>query len=753
MIFGEIGSFLRRVCATGRILGDEAERYSAQSLLTYWSNILYSKYSKYSKGHEVPDDTLAEFKPGQAPELADTECPYVGLGHQQEGDQPLRTSGWSRLIDESLKVIERDRFLAIVGANGSGRHPLIHGGILPALRNGAIKGSEDWRILPSLVPGADPLSELLRHLHPEADPTWIEQQLAALRAEPARLVGLSDDGDQRPVVLVIEQFGELFEGSDRSQIRPFSEALLALAQDPDARHIIILGTRPDNLSLISAIGGFGKLFQRNQVLMSFTNRELRQMVEEPAKRVGLKYDDGVVDRLLLDVQGDPAALTLLQFNLQLLWKNRQGNRITHEIYDGIGGGRLAVARQAERVYSSLSPEQQKAVKLAFLKLVRVESGTRVILQRVPRRQLVFPEVSPGVMNAALDRLIDGQILVSREGPGSGEASLRLVHEAAVTAWPRCVEWLDEFRARHRWQLGLRAAAEQWRDKGKDEGALWRGGALEQAGKERALFLAAGGELSRREEDFLEASQEAEKKFLEASKEAERQRSFLKRCLIAFVVLGVFFSAAIYAAVQKALKDQEKRSKEKYELANSLWSTSAARVLEQWEGDSTGAFRWLGEAWKCLLESKGVLEPDRSEDVMWDQRLRLGLALRSLPRISRLLDHKDLLASAVSDNRLWAASVGPDGTVKRWNIPEGKSEPWRLTEAPIKIENASVSISPDGNYVVVCTSDSGASGQVLVWDVAAGNTISLSLRPAGHDGCLLPPSSSTPPCDRRRVGES
>ena len=45
----------------------------------------------------------------------------------------------------------------------------------------------------------------------------------------------------------------------------------------------------------------------SQVLITFTNRELREMVEEPTKRVGLKYDDGVIDRLLLDVQGDPAA--------------------------------------------------------------------------------------------------------------------------------------------------------------------------------------------------------------------------------------------------------------------------------------------------------------------------------------------------------------------------------------------------------------------------------------------------------------
>ena len=420
---GEVETFLKRGFATGRILGDEAERYSAQSLLTYWSNALYRE------GREVPEDALAEYDPGQAPELADTECPYVGLGQRQEGDQPLLASGWSRLIDESLKVIERDRFLAIVGANGSGRHPLIHGGILPALRNGAIQGSEDWRILPPLVPGADPLAELLRHLHPEAEPAWIEHQLAALRAKPASLAGLSDRGrsaagraGDRAVRRVVR--------AERPEPDPAVRRGLARA-GPGSRCASYHhpGNAPDNLSLISAMGGFGKLFQRNQVLMSFTNRELRQMVEEPAKRVGLKYDDGVVDRLLLDVQGDPAALTLLQFNLLLLWKNRQGNRITHEIYDGIGGGRLAVARQAERVYASLSPEQQGAVKLAFLKLVRVESGSQVTCQRVPRSQLAFPDVSPGVMNSALDRLIDGQILVSREGPGSGESSLRLVHEA------------------------------------------------------------------------------------------------------------------------------------------------------------------------------------------------------------------------------------------------------------------------------------------------------------------------------------
>src|SRR5271166_597309 len=70
VFLGEVETFLRRGYATGSILGDEAERYSAQSLLSYWSNALYRE------GREVPEDTLAEFDPGQAPDLADAACPY-----------------------------------------------------------------------------------------------------------------------------------------------------------------------------------------------------------------------------------------------------------------------------------------------------------------------------------------------------------------------------------------------------------------------------------------------------------------------------------------------------------------------------------------------------------------------------------------------------------------------------------------------------------------------------------------------------
>src|SRR5262249_54009684 len=158
----EVETFVRRGYATGSVLGDEAERYAAQSLLTYWSNVLYRE------GREVAEDALAAFNPSEVPELVDAECPYFRLD-DLEAEEPLPAPGWQRLIDECPKVLERDRFLAVVGATGSGSSALIRAGVFPALREGAVPGSDGWRYPPPLILGADPLVDLLRHLHPEAD--------------------------------------------------------------------------------------------------------------------------------------------------------------------------------------------------------------------------------------------------------------------------------------------------------------------------------------------------------------------------------------------------------------------------------------------------------------------------------------------------------------------------------------------------------------------------------------------------------
>lgn len=63
--------------------------------------------------------------------------------------------------------------------------------------------------------------------------------------------------------------------------------------------------------------------------------------------MGLKFEEGVVDALLQDILGEPAALPLLQFTLLKLWENRERNRVTWEACRRLGGGRQALARSAD----------------------------------------------------------------------------------------------------------------------------------------------------------------------------------------------------------------------------------------------------------------------------------------------------------------------------------------------------------------------------------------------------------------------
>src|SRR5574342_850034 len=73
-----VAAFLQRGQATGTLLDDDGDRRAAQSLLNYWTALLYRT------GQEPPEATLADFDPALAPELPDALCPYLGLGAFRE---------------------------------------------------------------------------------------------------------------------------------------------------------------------------------------------------------------------------------------------------------------------------------------------------------------------------------------------------------------------------------------------------------------------------------------------------------------------------------------------------------------------------------------------------------------------------------------------------------------------------------------------------------------------------------------------
>ena len=105
--------------------------------------------------------------------------------------------------------------------------------------------------------------------------------------------------------------------------------------------------------------------------------ELRRVVVEPAERVGLAVDDDLLEAVLDDVAGQPAALPMLSTALVRTWENRAERRLTLAGYRSGGGVALAVEATAEEAYLALDETGRTAVRRLLLRLAGREGDAWV----------------------------------------------------------------------------------------------------------------------------------------------------------------------------------------------------------------------------------------------------------------------------------------------------------------------------------------------------------------------------------------
>jgi hypothetical protein len=322
--------------------------------------------------------------------LDDALCPYRGLDAFQEADHAV-FFGRQRLVERMGGQLGKSRLLAVVGPSGSGKSSAVRAGLLPALKTGAVPGSQNWHYYPPMVPGSNPLASLAHLVRTrEVDPAgWNQRQVERFQQDPGYLAQLLGELADETVVLIVDQFDEIFTLCNDNRTRQaFLDNLLGLVQAPNARHTVILTMRSDFELQLVRLPRFYPLFEQAQVRVPpLAASELREAIEGPAELVGLKFQEGVVDALLGDTLGEPAALPLLQFTLLKLWENRERNRVTWEAYRHLGGGRQALAHSADEFYEGLIIEDRATAKRILLRMVRPGEGLAVISNRVRRETL------------------------------------------------------------------------------------------------------------------------------------------------------------------------------------------------------------------------------------------------------------------------------------------------------------------------------------------------------------------------------
>lgn len=706
--------FVRWGRATGTVLGASEDRFAAQGLLTYWSNVLYRA------GRPAGETDLVDFNPQEAPRLDNVENPFRDVGRPAGGPSP----GWDRLIDEAVRAADEVRLVAVLGVSGSGRQALIRDGLIPALRAGRLPGSDQWDYLPTIIPGAEPFAALAGALAPNNPATWA----TLLAADPAGTAAQLAAARPRPTVVVVRRVGDVFSATDPARARAFADALAALT-DPAHGHRVVLTVNPSRLGPVDALGPFGRRFRQGQVLVAFSAAELRQMVTRPAQGVGLRFDDGVVDRLLMDVQGDPAALALLRFTLGLLWGAREGNRITHEAYDRLGGGRLAVGRRAEEVYGRLDPAGREAARALLLRLIRPATGAGVSCHRVPHEQLLrgLPAAAP----AALGTLeAEGLVVAVPRDDGVGPPDVAPVHEALATAWPRFLRWLEEDREREQWRARLLAAAEQWRGQGRKSGALWSGAVLTVA-LEEAVRARAEHPLGDLEEEFLRRSEQR------AGLVWWVGRGGFAAAVLALAAAAVAYDryeqraqAQLAEANGKVLAAKEKAATELAQLKteqnaaalreNAAWQLFAAGGDQRME-ELAGAYLRYALSWKDEVDAQADRPP--TGERAFDHLLRLGTTRRQLPTLRGLAYQADgqspTAAAQAADGRVALTAgvvttpAGFDLVVRTWRPgPGGLLQP-REDRRPHAGRDGARTPTQIGVYV---SPDGRAAAAVLSWDV-------------------------------------
>jgi hypothetical protein len=548
-------------------------------------------------------------------------CPYRGLYPFREEDEGFFCGRENFVTQLLLPRVSRQSVTALIGASGSGKSSVVRSGLVPALRRGA-----DGLIWASIVltPTRQPLHALSAALSPPAPGLSRVQRLAQiaddvtlLRQERLTIDALVRDllaeqsGTQR-LLLVIDQWEELYTQCESdADRRRFVELLLETAGE---QLTLVITLRGDFYSRVLEDRLLSDRLQDAVVNLGPMRRdELRRAIEEPAAKVGLTFQEGIVERVLDEVGDEPGNLPLLEFLLTELWEQREGKSLTHRAYNEIGGVRKAITHRADQALGRLDGEQMLVARRLMIQLVVPGEG-----QEDTRARLPIPRDDPKAQ-AIARYFADARLLVTQLDPSTGRETVEVSHEALIREWQTLREWVSDNREFLRTLRRVREAMQRWMEKGQPDDLLLPSGrplaeAQDLLGQHGDAFLdevrpyierSIALEHQRRETEELRARTERERQLAaeravelaraarqRAELEQERLRSqateeawhtarrIAKRTRVAAVLLGVAALAALIAlGLYASSKDQLAAARDEAEMraADAVAARNAAQA--------------------------------------------------------------------------------------------------------------------------------------------------------------------------------
>lgn len=539
-----------------------------------------------------------------------TACPYPGL-RAFFTDETDWYFGRETHVHAALMRIEESRFLAIVGASGSGKSSLVFAGLIPALKAGELAGglrdpasgtAAPWNII-HFRPGDRPIMALAEALrkdsHSADDPLLPGYIQSALRSGDMGLIeALESAGhldSNREVLVYADQFEELFHYGlkdtleAREDSQRFVRLLLTAATQRKVRVHIILSMRSDFIGDCDRFAGLPELISGSQFLTPrLSRKQMEQSFGIPAEVQQWRVEPEAINTLLNDCGDSPDQLPLAQHVMRCMWHraSQEGRRtLSIDDYNHVDGFKGSLSKHGAKILDGLQQTEgddaEEIARKLFMALCdSSEDGALV-------RRLSNREELAAIAGISLERL---ELFLSAFGgddPGfiredeSGELDVR--HESILRQWHRIAEWRQHEASSENWLQQLSKASKDMESVGFHDSEMWRGNKLlrarqwQESSIPNNVWATRHGVKNWRQcEDFLSKSINLEvAENCKAKKQARRRT----QSIIGAIATLLVFSASMTGMWHVAEKDKKRalNAEETAKLADEKTQRTNARL--------------------------------------------------------------------------------------------------------------------------------------------------------------------------------
>jgi hypothetical protein len=399
-------------------------------------------------------------------------------------------------IESIVKVVTRlkeNRFVAVLGASGSGKSSLVLSGVIPALMKENAEEKKSWSYL-VFRPELNPIDNLASELATlSAEPGFTQLPEATVAASlHNRSEGIIDiinkmrKNLRQQIVIVIDQFEEIFRYSPAStrgtlgdDATDFIDLIVNAVTQSDQGLYILLTIRSEYVSECSRFHSLTNLMNGSSYLLpQLTSETLSTVIEEPVKISGAAIDRSVVRMILSDLNDRQGQLPVLQHLLMRLWdqwsKSGDTSRpLSLADYEAVGRLKGAIAQHAGQAYELLDERHRYVCARLFRTItLRSEDGrelrkperistiasqTGCLVEEIIHVAEVFRSPEYSFLTPSIDVILNKDTIID------------LTHESIIKLWGTLRKWLDDEEASKRIYLQLASAAAQYQE---GNGKLW-----------------------------------------------------------------------------------------------------------------------------------------------------------------------------------------------------------------------------------------------------------------------------------------